>query len=130
SAADEIEARMSQFRDKLLGGKGPDDLRQQVRDEYGIELVDVRLRRLNYPDSVRQTIFDRIRSERKRKAADYESDGDKRAREIRANAERDADIIRSTAQANADLTRKKADAEADRIRNEAHGRDRDFYMFL
>jgi membrane protease subunit HflC len=130
SPANEIETRMNQFRDKLMGGQGADDLRQQVRDEYGIELVDVRLRRLNYPDSVRQTIFDRIRSERKRKAADYESDGDKRAREIRAGADRDAEIIRSTAQANAELTKRKADAEADKIRNEAHGRDREFYMFL
>src|SRR5262245_14269564 len=115
--AENVDARMSQFRARLLGGQGADDLQRQVRDDYGIELVDVRLRRLNYPDSVRQAIFDRIRSERKRKAADYESDGDKRAREIRANAEKDAEITRATAQANAELAKKKADADADRIRN-------------
>ena len=79
---------------------------------------------------MRPAIFDRIRSERKRKAADYESDGEKKAREIRAAAERDADIIRSSALAKADLTRRQADAEADRIRNDAHSKDRDFYTFL
>lgn len=126
----EIDARSERLQRKLLGMDGLDDLRRQIREEYGISLIDVRLRRLNYPDSVRQAIFDRIRSERKRKAADYESDGEKRAREIRSAANRDAEIIRATAQAKADLIRKQADAEADRIRNEAHAKDKDFYVFL
>jgi membrane protease subunit HflC len=126
----EIDARSQKLQQRLLAGDGFDDLRQQIREEYGISVIDVRLRRLNYPDSVRQAIFDRIRSERKRKAADYESDGEKRAREIRSAAERDAEIIRATAQAKADLIRKQADADADRIRNEAHAKDRDFYVFL
>ena len=124
-----IDARTDKLQAALLGG-GADDLRRQVRDEYGIELVDVRLRRLNYPESVRPAIFERIRSERKRKAADYESAGEQQARKIRADAERDAEILRTTAQANADLTRRKADTAADQIRNEAHAQDREFYTFL
>jgi modulator of FtsH protease HflC len=126
----ELDAREARIQEKLLGGSGPDDLRRLVRDEYGIELVDVRLRRLNYPESVRDAIFNRIRSERQRKAADYESDGDRKAREIRSAAERDAEIMHATAQAKAELTRKLADADADRIRNEAHSKDREFYTFL
>ncbi len=126
----ELDARSQRLQQKLLGGDGIDDLRRQLRDEYGIALIDVRLRRLNYPDSVRQAIFERIRSERKRKAADYESDGEKRAKEIRTAAERDAEIVRATAQAKGELIRKQADAEADRLRNEAHAKDRDFYVFL
>jgi modulator of FtsH protease HflC len=124
-----IDIRMDKLQTALLGD-GADDLRRQVRDEYGIELVDVRLRRFNYPESVRPAIFERIRSERKRKAADYESTGEQVARKIRADAERDASIVRTTAEATADLTRKRADIEADRIRNEAHAKDREFYMFL
>ena len=124
-----VDLRADKLQAALLGG-GADDLRRQVRDEYGIELVDVRLRRLNYPESVRPAIFERIRSERKRKAGDIESAGEQQARKIRADAERDAEIIRATAQANAELTRKKADADADRIRNEAHAQDREFYTFL
>ncbi|MFL5339548.1 MAG: protease modulator HflC [Gemmataceae bacterium] len=124
-----VEARIRRVQDALIG-EGSEDLKRQVRDEYGIELVDVRLRRFNYPDSVRPAIFERIRSERKRKAADHESDGEKRAREIVSAAKRDADIVRSTAEAHADLTRRQADADADRIRNEAHSKDREFYTFL
>src|SRR5262249_613910 len=124
-----IEARSDKLQQQLLGSGG-DDLRRQIRDEYGITLVDVRLRRLNYPDSVRPPIFDRIRSDRRRKAEDYDSDGEKKAREIRAAAERDAEITRSTAQAKAELIRRQADAEADRIRNDAHSKDREFYTFL
>jgi modulator of FtsH protease HflC len=126
----DLDARGRLLEQRLLDTGGPADLRKQVREEYGIALVDVRLRRLNYPDSVRQAIFDRIRSERKLKAADYESDGEKRAREIRTAADRDAEIMRSTAQARADLIRRQADADADKIRNEAHAKDRDFYVFL
>jgi membrane protease subunit HflC len=124
-----VDARMEKLQTALLGD-GADDLRRQVRDEYGIELVDVRLRRFNYPESVRPAIFDRIRSERKRKAAEHETDGEQQARRIRADAERDAEILRTTAQANAELTKKKADANADLIRNEAHAQDREFYTFL
>lgn len=124
-----VEARAERVQQQLLG-EGADDLRRQLRDDYGITLVDLRLRRLNYPDSVRPAIFERIRSERKRKAADYESDGEKRAREIRAAADRDAEIIRATALAKADLLRRQADADADRIRNDAHSKDREFYTFL
>ncbi len=128
--AADLDARESHIQEKLLGASGSDDVRRQVREEYGIELVDVRLRRLNYPDSVREAIFERIRSERQRKAADYQSDGDRKAREIRSAAEKDAEIMRATAQANAERTRKLADVEADRIRNEAHSKDREFYTFL
>jgi len=126
----ELDGRMERFQRDLLAEGTPDDLKKIVKDQYGIELVDVRLRRLNYPDSVRQAIFERIRSERRRKAADYQSDGEKKARDIRSAAERDAEITRATAQANADLIRRRADADADRIRNEAHSRDPKFYTFL
>ncbi len=115
----DLDARANRIQREILGIGQVDDLREQVREEYGITLIDVRLRRLNYPDSVRQAIFNRIKSERNRKAADYESDGEKRAKEIRSAAERDAEITKTTAQAKADLIRKQADAEADRIRNEA-----------
>lgn len=125
----QAEARMQRIHDQLLGEAG-ESLVRQLRDEYGIALIDVRLRRFNYPDSVRPAIFERIRSERKRKAAEYESDGEKRAREIRSAAERDAEILRATAQAKADLMRRQADADSDRIRNEAHALDREFYTFL
>jgi len=121
-----IDLRTNKLRDRLLA----DDLAQQLRSEYGITLVDLRIRRLNYPDSVRPAIFERIKSERKRKEEDYRTDGERRAKEITTKAERDAEILIASAEANAELTRKKAEAEADGIRNEAHSKDREFYTFL
>ena len=121
-----IDLRASKLQDRLLA----DDLARQLRSEYGITLVDLRIRRLNYPDSVRPAIFERIKSERKRKEEDYRTDGERRAKEITTKAERDAEILIASAEANAELTRKKAEAEADGIRNEAHRKDREFYTFL
>jgi len=128
-AAAAVDGRMDRLQERIFGA-GPDSLRQQMRSEYGIHLVDVRVRRFNYPESVKPAIFERIRSERKRKAADYESDGDRKAREIRSAADRDAEIMRSTAKAKAELLQKQSDAEADRIRSEAFAQDREFYAFL
>src|SRR5262249_2019585 len=120
------DLRMLKLQRNLLA----DNLASQLRSEYGITLVDLRIRRLNYPDSVRPAIFARIKSERKRKEEDYRTDGERRAREITTAAERDAEILLATAEAKSELTRKQADADADRIRNEAHSKDREFYTFL
>lgn len=124
-----VERRMADLQERIYG-KGDDSLRSQLAAEYGIVLVDVRVRRFNYPESVKPAIFARIRSERERKAADYISDGDRKAREIRSAADRDAEITRSTAKAKAELIQKQADADADRIRSEAFAQDREFYAFL
>jgi membrane protease subunit HflC len=124
--AQAIELRAGKLQRKLLA----DDLATQLRSEYGITLVDLRIRRLNYPDSVRPAIFERIKSERKRKEEDYRTDGERRAKEITTKAERDAEILLASAEANAELTRKTAEAAADGIRNEAHSKDREFYTFL
>jgi membrane protease subunit HflC len=124
-----VDARTAALRAALVG-TGPDDLRTTLRDEYGIELVDLRLRRFGYPEAVRASIHDRIRSERARKVADYESEGRKRAADILSAADRDARTIEAEAKAKRQLLEGQADTEADRIRNEAHAKDREFYTFL
>jgi membrane protease subunit HflC len=112
-----------------------DELRRQLmavptRDEYGIEVVDVRLRRLNHPAAVRDAIFERIRSERQQKAARYQSDGEYEAANIRSAADREVAELKAKAEADALAERGKADAEADAIRNEAARADPQFYAFL
>ena len=97
---------------------------------FGIELKDIRIRRVNYPEQVRTTIFDRIKSERATKAAEYQRQGTTLAAEITSNANKTASIIRTDARAKADRLRGDAIAEADRIRNAAHRQERDFYKFL
>jgi membrane protease subunit HflC len=96
-------------------------------DEDGIELVDVRVRRLNYPPQVRQAIFDRIKSERNRKAEASLSKGRTEAANIKSKSE--AEVNRKLALANAlnDEKRGQADAEADRILNGAISKDPNYY---
>ncbi len=102
----------------------------QAGREYGLEVVDVRLRRLNYPEEVRSAVFDQIRSERKRVAAATRAEGDSQARTIRSAA--DLERARTVAEAEADAARVIGDGEAQatRIANDAHAADPAFYQFL
>jgi modulator of FtsH protease HflC len=98
--------------------------------DYGIEVMDVRLRRANHPPEVREAIFRRIRSERERRAAEYTSEGAKRAADIASKTKKEVDDIKADAEAEKKRIQGEADTEADRIRNEAHGKDVEFYAFL
>jgi modulator of FtsH protease HflC len=124
-----VEARVERLRRRLLKDGG-ENLAALARDEYGIELVDVRLRRFNYPPQVRDAIFDRIRSERNKKVADYQSEGAKLAEDIKSQAEREARDILTEAKSREQRLRREAEAKADGIRNQAHSQDREFYAFL
>jgi membrane protease subunit HflC len=99
-------------------------------DDYGITIVDVRLRRINHPTAVRDAIFARIRSERQKKVADYQSEGARLADDIRTDAERKARIMLAEAGAEEKKISGEADAQADQIRNLAHKQDVEFYAFL
>lgn len=126
-----VDERVDQLRQRLLRGRGgPDNLQKQVADDYGIDIVDIRLRRFNHPPGVRSEIFQRIGSERYKKVADYESEGMRRAEDIKSAAEREARDILTMARAQEERLRKDADVKADEIRNQAHRQDPDFYAFL
>ena len=105
-------------------------LRRQVREEYGIDLVDIRLRRFSHPSEVRASIFERIRSERRKKVTEYQSEGDRQARNIESDA--DAKVTEMLAKARFEETtlKGKAETEALRIRNRAQSEDPEFYAFL
>lgn len=133
SVADDaaVEARAERLRRQLLGEDGTGEpLREAVRAEYGIEIVDLRVRRFGYPEAVRAGIADRIRSERARKVADYDSDGRKRAADVLSAAEKEARTVEAEAKARQRVIEGRADAEADRLRNDAHAKDPQFYAFL
>ncbi len=103
---------------------------EQARREYGIEVVDVRLRRLNYPEEVRSAVFEQIRSERRRVAAATRAEGESQARRIRSAADRDRSRAIAEAEAEAARIVGEGEAEATRIANEAHAVDPAFYRFL
>jgi len=101
----------------------------KVIPQYGIELVDVRIKRLNYVESVREKVYARMISERKRIAARFRSEGEGRSAEILGTMEKELRQIRSGAYRRAQEVRGKADAEATRIYGDAYNRDPEFYAF-
>ncbi len=95
----------------------------------GIELLDLRLKRLNYVEQVQKDVFARMIAERNRVAELFRSEGEGEAARIRGERERELKRIQSEAYRSAEELRGKADAEATNIYAEAHGRDPDFYAF-
>jgi membrane protease subunit HflC len=97
--------------------------------QYGIELIDVMFKRVNYIESVRVKVYDRMISERKRIAAEKRSTGEGRKAEILGTVDRELQVIASTAERDAMGIRGKADAEATKIYGEAYAQDPEFYAF-
>jgi modulator of FtsH protease HflC len=95
----------------------------------GIELIDIRIKGVNYVREVEQRVYERMISERRRIAARFRSEGDGASAKIRGEKERELDRIRSEAYRKAQETIGKADAEAARIYAEAYGQDPEFYAF-
>ncbi len=97
--------------------------------QYGIELIDVMFKRVNYIESVRIKVYDRMISERKRIAAEKRSTGEGQKAEILGTVDRELNVIISKAKRDAIGIRGKADAEASRIFGNAYNQDPEFYSF-
>lgn len=96
---------------------------------YGVAIVDVRIRRADLPEQNSQAVYERMKTERQREAAELRAEGAQRAQEIRSKAERDATIIEAEARSHGEQTRGEGDAERNRIFAEAYNQDRDFFAF-
>lgn len=101
----------------------------KITPEFGVELVDVRFKRINYTESVQQSVFQRMIAERKRIAERSRSEGQGRAAEIRGQKERDVLAASSVGYKSAQELKGKADARATSIYARAYGRDPGFYEF-
>jgi len=97
--------------------------------KFGIELVDVKIKTLNYVEEVQKSVYARMIAERKQIAEKFRSEGKGEARKIEGDKEREMKRITSEAYRTAQEIKGKADAEATRIYAEAYGRDPDFYSF-
>jgi len=103
---------------------------QQVVPDYGIELVDVQVQRVNYIESVQAKVFERMISERKRIADRHRSEGQGKSAEIRGKKERELKVIESEAYRKTQEIMGRGDAEAASIYAAAYGRNRDLYRFM
>ena len=98
--------------------------------DLGIEILDIRLKRINYVDEVQQDVFARMIAERQRIAERFRSEGQGEAARIQGERQRDLQRIQSEAYRTAQELRGKADAEATTIYADAYGRDAEFYAFV
>ena len=110
--------------------KGILDQAQPKLADFGIELVDVKIKRLNYVEQVRQSVYGRMIAERNQIAEKFRSEGEGEARKIEGDRERDLKQITSEAYRKAQEIKGKADAEATQIYAQAFGEDPDFYSFI
>ncbi len=116
---DERAALMARVRDQL----------DREARAFGIEVVDVRIRRADLPEQNSQAVYQRMQTERQRQAASTRGEGSQKSQEIRARADRDVTVLVAEAQSRAEQTRGEGDAERNRIFAEAYSKDQDFFAF-
>ncbi len=100
------------------------------RDNFGIDMIDVRIKRADFPEAVTQSIFTRMRAERNRIAARFRAQGEEEDRKIRADTDRERDVILAGAEEKSNLIRGEGEAEAISILADALNRDKELFAFL
>jgi modulator of FtsH protease HflC len=113
------EALMMQMREQL----------DRDAQAFGIEVVDVRIRRVDLPEQNSQAVYQRMQTERQREAAEFRAQGSQKSQEIRARADRDVTVLLAEATSQAENIRGQGDAERNRIFADAYGKDTDFFSF-
>ena len=116
---DEREALMNKIRDQLDKEAGG----------YGIQVVDVRIRRADLPDKNSEAVYQRMQTERQREAAEFRAQGGQKAQEIRSKADREATVIVADANSKAEQIRGEGDGERNRLFAEAYNKDPNFFAF-
>ena len=116
---DEREGLMTRIREQL----------DREADGYGIQVVDVRIRRADLPEQNSQAVYQRMQTERQREAAEFRAQGGQKAQEIRSKADREATVIIADANSTAEQVRGAGDGERNRLFAEAYGQDADFFAF-
>ena len=96
---------------------------------FGIEVVDVRIRRADLPEQNSQAVYQRMQTERQREAAEFRAQGSQKSQEIRARADREVTVLVAEATSQGEQTRGEGDAERNRIFADAYGKDPDFFAF-
>ena len=122
-----LEELLSEERSKIM-----EDIRQEVNSEasrFGIEIVDVRIRRADLPEANSQAIYERMISERVREAKEFREKGSEVDQKIRAEADKDKTVILAEATKKSEILRGKGESEAVNIYADAFEKDPDFYSF-
>lgn len=124
SALEEIKVGRDKIREEILARA------KELTPQYGIELIDIRIKRINYVEEVRKKVYERMIAERKRAAEKYRSEGRGIKAEIEGKTQKELKTILSEAYKQAQKIKGKADSKATKIYADAYNRDPEFYSFL
>lgn len=124
----ELQEIIAEKRDALMAGP-TEELNRLLRDELGVAIIDIRVKRIDLPDQVTQAVYERMQTERHREAREYRAQGEEQAEKIRANADRRRQVLVAEARARAETLRGQGDAEAAAIYSEAYQQDAEFFRF-
>lgn len=132
---EEDEGQSGEPLEEIMNGR--EQITQKIREkvqetvpQYGIELIDVQIKRINYVDEVREKVFTRMISERQRISEKYKSEGEGEAAKINGEKQKELERIQSEAYKQTEQIKGDADAQAIQIYAEAHGKDPEFFAFL
>ena len=114
-------------REELMG-RIAQQVNQQAKS-LGLEIVDVRIKRADLPEQNARTVFDQMKAEREREAAEFRSQGAAEANRLRATADREVTVIKAEATRKGEQLRGEGDAERNRIFADAYNQDADFFGF-
>lgn len=113
-----------------------DDIMSKIRDQvnqeaerFGIQLVDVRIGRADLPDETREAVYNRMKSEREREAAEFRAQGFEQAQRIKSTADREATVIAAEATRESEILRGQGEGTRTEILNKAFGQDEEFFDF-
>jgi len=123
-----IQEVVSGERDQLMVDLG-EKLNDMALAELGVELVDVRVKKIDLPPDVSESVYRRMNAEREKEAREHRSQGQELAEGIRAAADREVTVIKANAYRDAELIRGEGDAEATGVYADAFNRDPEFYAF-
>ncbi len=124
----DLQQIIAERRDDLMTGP-TEELDQLLRDELGVAIRDIRVKRIDLPEDVSSAVYERMRSEREREAREWRAQGQEEAERIRANADRRRQVLLAQANERAETLRGEGDAEAAAIFAEAYGKDEEFFSF-
>jgi membrane protease subunit HflC len=116
---DKRDSLMADIRDQMITGA----------KRFGLDVVDVRIRRANLPAENAEAVFRRMQTERQQRAASYRAQGSQQSQQIKAEADRKVTVILAQAQQQAEQLRGEGDGERNRIFADAYGADPDFFAF-
>lgn len=125
--AETLVSILSETRGQIIA-----QIREEVNESagsLGLEIIDVRIRRADYPDATSQNIFNRMKSEREQEAKEFRATGEEEAQKIRADANKTRTVMLAEARRESEILRGEGDAKSIRIYADAFGEDEEFFAF-